>query len=29
MAAAAGEMRDAGDFSSLRAPVQIKKWFGG
>jgi 2-methylisocitrate lyase-like PEP mutase family enzyme len=28
MAAAATEMRDTGDFSSLRAPVQIKEWLG-
>jgi 2-methylisocitrate lyase-like PEP mutase family enzyme len=29
MAAAAKEMRDRGDFSSLAAPVQIKEWLGG
>jgi 2-methylisocitrate lyase-like PEP mutase family enzyme len=29
MAAAAERMRDAGDFSSLETPVQIKEWLGG
>jgi 2-methylisocitrate lyase-like PEP mutase family enzyme len=29
MAAAATRMRDAGDFSALGAPVQIKEWLGG
>ena len=29
MAAAAREMRDRGDFSSLDAPVRIKEWLGG
>jgi 2-methylisocitrate lyase-like PEP mutase family enzyme len=29
MAAAAEQMRDAGDFSALAAPVQIGKWLGG
>jgi 2-methylisocitrate lyase-like PEP mutase family enzyme len=28
MAAAAEQMRDAGDFSSLAAPVRIKEWLG-
>jgi 2-methylisocitrate lyase-like PEP mutase family enzyme len=29
LAAAATQMRDAGDFSSLEAPAQIKEWLGG
>jgi 2-methylisocitrate lyase-like PEP mutase family enzyme len=29
MAAAAREMRDLGDFSSLDAPVRIREWLGG
>jgi len=29
MVAAAEQMRDRGDFSSLRAPVRLDEWLGG